>query len=33
MRPDPFGTVTKLVRINLVFTWDLMDPVWFGSVI
>ena len=25
--PDPFGTGTKLVRMSLVFTWDLVDPV------
>ena len=25
--PDPFRTGTKLVRISLVFTRDLMDPV------
>ena len=31
--PDPFGTGTKLVRISLVFTRDLADPVWFGSAI
>ena len=33
MGPDPFGTVTKLVRINLVFTRDLVDLVWFESAI
>ena len=31
--PDPFGTGTKLVRISLVFTWDLVDPVRIGSAI
>ena len=31
--PDLFGTGTKLVRIGLVFTWDLMDPVRIGSAI
>ena len=31
--PDPFGTSTKLVRISLVFTWDLVDPVRIGSAI
>ena len=31
--PDLFGTDTKLVWINLVFTRDLVDPVWFGSAI
>ena len=31
--PDPFGTGTKLVRISLVFTRDLMDPVRIGSAI
>ena len=30
---DPFGTGTKLVRINLVFTRDLVDPVRIGSAI
>ena len=32
-RSDPFGTGTKLVRISLVFTRDLADPVWIGSAI
>ena len=27
MGPDPFGTGMKLVRISLVFTRDLVDPV------
>ena len=31
MRPDPFGTGTKLVRISLVFTRDLVDPVQIRS--
>ena len=31
MGPDPLGTGTKLVRINLVFTRDLVDPVRIGS--
>ena len=31
--PDPFRTGTKLVRISLVFTQDLMDPVRIGSAI
>ena len=31
--PDPFRTGTKLVRISLVFTRDLVDPVWIGSAI
>ena len=26
MGPDPFGTGTKLVRMSLVFTRDLVDP-------
>ena len=30
---DPFGTGTKLARIRLVFTWDLVDPVRIGSAI
>ena len=29
MGQDPFGTVTKLVRINLVFTRDLVSR--YGS--
>ena len=29
--PDPFGTGTKLVRISLVFTRDLVDLVRIGS--
>ena len=29
--PDPFGTGTKLVRISLVFTRELVDPVRIGS--
>ena len=33
MRPDPFGTGTKLVRISLAFTRDLVDPVQIGSAI
>ena len=33
MGPDPFGTGTKLVRISLVFTRDLVDPVPIGSAI
>ena len=33
MGPDPFGTGTKLVRIILVFTRDLVDPVRIGSAI
>ena len=33
MGPDPLGTGTKLVRICLVFTRDLVDPVWVGSAI
>ena len=33
MGPDPFGTDTKLVRINLVFTREQVDSVWFGSAI
>ena len=33
MRPDPFGTGTKLVRISLVLTQDLVDPVRIGSAI
>ena len=28
MGPDPFGTVTKLVWVSLVFKRDLVDPVW-----
>ena len=31
--PDMFGTSTKFVRISLVFTWDLVDPVQIGSAI
>ena len=31
--PDPFGTHTKLVRINLVFTLDLVYPVRIGSAV
>ena len=27
------GTGTKLVRISLVFIWDLVDPVWIRSAI
>ena len=30
---DLFGTGTKLVRISLVFTWDLVDPVRIGSTV
>ena len=30
---DPFGTGTKLVRISLVFTRDLVDPVRIGPAI
>ena len=30
---DPFGTGTKLARINSVFTRDFVDPVWIGSAI
>ena len=33
MRPDPFGTGTKLVWVSLVFTRDLVDPVWIGAAI
>ena len=33
MGPDPFGTGTKLVRIRLVFTRDLVDPVGIRSAI
>ena len=33
MGRDPFGTGTKLVRISLVFTRDLVDPVRIGSAI
>ena len=33
MGPDPFGTGTKLVRISLVFTRDLVDAVRIGSAI
>ena len=33
MGPDPFGTGTKLVRISLVFTRDLVDPIRIGSAI
>ena len=33
MGPDPFGTGTKLVRVSLVFTRDLVDPVRIGSAI
>ena len=33
MGPDPFGTGTKLVRISLVFIWDLVDPVRIGPAI
>ena len=33
MGPDPFGTGTKLVRISLVFTRDLVDSVRIGSAI
>ena len=33
MGPDPFGTGTKLVRMSLVFTRDLVDPVRIGSAI
>ena len=31
--PDPFETGTKLVRISLVFTRDLVDPVRIGYAI
>ena len=31
--PDPFRTDTKLARISLAFTRDLMDPVRIGSAI
>ena len=31
--PDPFGTGTKLTRISLAFTRDLLDPVRIGSAI
>ena len=31
--PGLFGTGTKLVRISLVFTRDLVDPVRTGSAI
>ena len=31
--PDPFGLGSKLVRISLVFTRELVDPVRIGSVI
>ena len=30
---DPFGTDTKLVRISLGFTRDLVDPIRIGSAI
>ena len=30
---DPFGTGTKLVQINLVFSRDLPDPAMIGSAI
>ena len=33
MGPDPFETGIKLVRICLVFTQDLVDPVRIGSAI
>ena len=33
MGPDPFGTGTKLVRISLVFTRDLVDPLRIRSAI
>ena len=33
MGQDPFETVTKLVPISLMFTQDLVDPVWFGFAI
>ena len=33
MGPDPFGTGMKLVRISLVFTRDLVNPVRIGSAI
>ena len=31
--PDPFGTGTTLVRISIVFTRDLVDPVRIESAI
>ena len=31
--PDSSGTGTKLVRVNLVFTRDLVNPVRIGSAI
>ena len=30
---DPFGTGTKSVRISLVITRDLVDPVRIGSTV
>ena len=33
MGPDPFGTSVKLVRISLMFTWDLVDPILIRSAI
>ena len=33
MGTDPFGTGIKLVRVSIVFTWDLVDLVWIGSAI
>ena len=31
MGPNSFGTDRKLEQINLVFTRDLVVPVWTGS--
>ena len=31
--PDPLGTASKLVRISLVSTRDLGDPVKIGSAV
>ena len=31
--PDPFGNGTKLIRIILVFTQDLLEPVRIGSAV
>ena len=31
MGQDPFGTGTKLARISLVFTRDLVDPIQIGT--
>ena len=28
-----FGTGMKLVQTSLVFTWDLVDPVWIKSAV